>query len=730
MRVARISDPQLSPDGRLVAFTVGRVDLDANIVRLHIFVVPLDGGTPRQLTTDGTQNTRPRWSPDSTRIAFESNRGGSSQIWVMNADGSNQRRVTSLATEAEGEIWTPDGKSLIFVSRVYPECQDETCNKAKLDAEEASKVEARIYTTLLYRHWDQWQDHRRKQLMMTPLEGGPVRQLTTGTREVPPFALGGGDGYAVAPDGKELVFVMNTDEVLAMSTNTDLFTIPLVTESSETEKPEGGAAEGSAAPEGPTTTERAAGAAAAPNSETAGEVPSSGIPEPMRVTNNPAADTDPQYSPDGKYLAFRMQMRPGYESDKWRLAVLDRSTGQLNMITEGVDRPVESFTFTPDSTRIAYTMEDRGSQSAMMTPVLGGASRSIISGASVADNLQFTRDGRTLVFTQQTGSSAVEIYRASQLGGMPLPLTRLNDNVLDDYALTPFEEFWVDVAGGEKVHSFLLKPPHFDESNKYPVVFLIHGGPQGAWHESWSYRWNPQIFAAAGFVVVMPNPRGSTGYGQKFTDEINKDWGGKVYSDIMAVVDRASYLPYVDSDWMGAAGGSFGGYMIDWMLGHTKRFKALVSHDGVFDLTSMAESTEELWFPAWDLGGMPWQSPETYARWSPSNFIPNFTTPTLVIHGERDYRVPLDQGLQLFTALQMQHVPSKLLVFPDEGHWVLKPQNSLLWNKTVLDWLTEWTNKPPPRPTVIGPVAPGQPTIGPPSVTPPQTLPVKPPPPR
>ncbi len=666
MRIARVSEPRLSPDGRLVAFTVGRVDLDANIVRHQIFVVPADGGAVRQLTTEGAQNSRPRWSPDSREIAFQSNRDGSSQIWMMNADGSNQHQITRLATGAEGEIWTPDGADLIFVSRVYPGCYTEACNKSKLDEESAAKTKARIYTSLLYRHWTEWQDKRRKQLMLVPAAGGEVRQLTSGNRDVPPFTLGGGDGYAVAPDSKEIVFVMNTDENLAMSTNSDLFTIPL-------------ALEGPMDPSSPN------------------------IAEPLRITSNLAADTDPQYSPDGKYLAYRMQTRPGYESDKWRLAVLERSTGQLNMISEGVDRPVESFAFTPDSTRIAYTMDDRGSQSAMMIPVTGGASRSIISGAATVDDLQFTKDSRSLICTEQSGSSPVEIYRVSQLGGMPLPLTRLNDTVLNQYDLTPFEEFWVDAADGEKIHSFLLKPPNFDVTRKYPMLLLIHGGPQSAWHEAWSYRWNPQIFAAAGFVVVMPNPRGSTGYGQKFTDNINQDWGGKPYDDLMSVVDRASYMPYVDRDRMAAAGGSYGGYMVDWILGHSKRFKALVSHAGVYDLRSMVGATEELWFPTWDLGGMPWQNPAGYERWSPSSYAKDFSTPTLVIHGEQDFRVPYTQGLQLFTALQMQHVPSKLLIFPDEGHWILKPQNSLLWHRTFLDWITEWTRKAAPKPETIGP---------------------------
>jgi dipeptidyl aminopeptidase/acylaminoacyl peptidase len=329
-----------------------------------------------------------------------------------------------------------------------------------------------------------------------------------------------------------------------------------------------------------------------------------------------------------------------------------------------------------------------------MISATGGASRAIITGNSHIDDVQFTSDGKTMIYTGQSGSRPVEIYRVSSTGGSASPLVRMNDSLLDHYQLKPLEEFWVEGAERTRVHSFVVKPPDFDAAQKYPVVFLIHGGPQGAWGESWSYRWNPQVFASAGYVVVMPNPRGSTGYGQRFIDEINADWGGKVYDDIMAVVDHAAALSYVDPARFAAAGGSYGGYMVDWMLGHTDRFKALVSHAGVFDLRSMAGETEELWFTSWEFRGFPWDEPELYARLSPSSYVKEFRTPTLVIHGELDYRVPVGQGLQLFTALQMQKVPSKLLLFPDEGHWILKPQNSILWYTSFLEWIGEWVKKP------------------------------------
>jgi dipeptidyl aminopeptidase/acylaminoacyl peptidase len=305
--------------------------------------------------------------------------------------------------------------------------------------------------------------------------------------------------------------------------------------------------------------------------------------------------------------------------------------------------------------------------------------------------VQFTSDDKAMIYTEQSGSKPAEINKALSKGGSAIPLTHLNDAVLDAYQLTPLEKISVDGADGAKIENFIVKPPGFDLANRYPVLFVIHGGPESDWGESWNYRWNAQVLAAAGYFVVMPNPHGSIGYGQSFTDAVNGDWGGRAYDDIMAAVDYVSNLPYIDKDRMAAAGASYGGYMIDWILGHTDRFKALVTHAGVFDLRSEALTTEELWFPKWEFQGMPWENPEMYQKWSPSSYIKNFKTPTLVTHGELDYRVPIGQGHQLFTALQQMKIPSKLVQFPDEGHWILKPQNSQFWYSTVLDWLNQYT---------------------------------------
>ncbi|MBK7929960.1 MAG: S9 family peptidase [Bryobacterales bacterium] len=643
LELQRLSEHELSPDGTQVAFTVQTVNVEANTKPRQIWVVPLAGGTPRKLTSEGN-NYRPRWSADGKSLLFLSTRSGSAQVWLMNADGSGARQVTTISTEADAVSFVPGGNKIVFTSEVYPDCTNDACNKAKLEAESKSKLKARTYTSLLYRHWDTWQGARRKHIFLASLEGGEPKDLTPGTRDVPPFSLGGGDDYAIAPDGNEICFVMNTDAELATSTNSDLFVVSLT---------EPG--------------------------------------EPRKVVENPAADNSPLYSPDGRYIAYRAQSRPGFESDRWRLMLLERETGRSTSRTDNLDLNVEAISWAPDSKRLFFVLEDRGRANIHMLPIAGGASRSVVAGASHMDGPQFTPDGRTMIYAEHSGSAPIEIFKASSAGGAPVPLTRLNDALLRDTTLTRLEDFWVDSTDRARVHSFVVKPPDFDKEKKYPVLFLIHGGPQGAWGESWSYRWNPQVFASAGFVVVMPNPRGSTGYGQKFTDEVSGDWGGRVYDDIMAVTDHVAAQPWADPARFAAAGGSFGGYMVNWLLGHTDRFKAFVSHAGVYDLPSMGGETEELWFTKWEFGGLPWQTPETHAKWSPSQHAANFKTPTLVIHGELDFRVPYGQGLQLFTALKMNQVPSKLLVYPDEGHWILKPQNTVLWYKSFQEWIQEWT---------------------------------------
>jgi len=656
IRLSRIDDPQISPDGKTIAFTVQTVDLANNSKPTQIYSVPVSGGTPQKLTTDGTSNDRPRWTTDSKRIVFTSNRSNGSQIWSMNADGSDPKQITTLPTEAEGATVSPDGKVIVFTSEVYPACAptaavpgvafDLACNKSKLDTENATKTKFRVYDSLLYRHWTSYAGTRREHLLVQMADGsGGVRDLTPGNLNVPPFALGGPEAYVFSPDSVAITYVANTDPDLATSTNSDLFTVPVA----------GGAAK--------------------------------------RSTTNPGADEGPLYSPDGKYLAYRTQIRGGYESDQWKLAVMDLQSGQMNTLTDTFDRWVEEYTWSSDSKRIFFTADDHGAVPLFMIPVEGGAIRTIAQGPTSIGSVHFTADDKTMIYTEQSGSKPIEIYRAFSKGGAGVPMTHLNDAIRDEYQLTALEKISVDLPDGAKVESYVVKPPDFNASTKYPVLFAIHGGPEGDWGESWSYRWNAQVFAAAGYVVVLPNPHGSIGYGQSFTDAVNTDWGGRAYDDIMATVDYVSNLPYVDRDRLAAAGGSYGGYMIDWILGHTDRFKALVSHAGVYDLRSEAGTTEELWFVKWEFGGFPWDNPDAYQKWSPSSYVKNFKTPTLVTHGELDYRVPIGQGQELFTALQELKIPSKLIQFPDEGHWILKPQNSQFWYGTVIDWINQWTKK-------------------------------------
>ncbi|HMG32586.1 MAG TPA: S9 family peptidase [Blastocatellia bacterium] len=642
LKVRRVADPQLSPDGRWIAYTITDTDKSANNRSTQIYLMSVDGSDSRPLTTEKASSASPRWSPDGKRLAFVSARDGQSQVWTLDIASRETKKLTSISTGADAPVWSPDGKLVAFVSEVYPECSNDECNKKRADQEEASKVKAKIVDRLLFRHWNSWKDGKRTHVFVVSNDTGETKDLTPGDWDAPPFSLGGPVDYAFSPDSKELAFARNTDKFEARSTNSDIFVVPVT----------GG--------------------------------------DSRRITSeNPAGDLSPQYSPDGRYLAYRAQAQPGFESDRWRLVLYDRHTGQIRSLTEQFDSSVEGFEFSPDSQTIFFTAVERGRQPVFEIPLSGGAVRKVITDG-FNDDLQLTSDGKTMVFTRQSATRPIEIYKATPGSAGVTQLTKTNDGFLTEFALRPLEDVTWEGAAGAKVHGFITKPANFSASRKYPLLVLIHGGPQGSWNDSWSYRWNPQVFAAAGYVVFTPNPRGSFGYGQKFVDEISGDWGGKVYTDIMNGVAYVTSLPYVDRERIGAAGGSYGGYMVNWLEGHNSdsrfKFKALVSHAGVFNLVSMYGATEEIWFPEWEFKGMPWTNLEMYARWSPHNFVKEFKTPCLVIHGERDYRVPVGEGLQLFTALQRQGVDSKLLVYPDEGHWVLKPQNSELWYNTVLEW--------------------------------------------
>jgi len=642
LKVRRVGDTQVSPDGKLAAFTIGDVEFDANRVNTQIYIVPVTGGEIKQLTKGEGSATSPRWSPDGKRIAYMT--GG--QIWLMDADGDNKDQLTKISTEAAGPVWSADGKWIAFTSEVHPDCNDEDCNKKKEEQAAKSKVKAHLTDRLLYRHWNEWRDVKRTHVLVVSSQGGPARDLTPGDFDSPPYAAASGVDYAFSPDSSELAFLRNPDKVEAISTNSDIYLVPL----------SGGSAKN--------ITER-----------------------------NRGYDVSPVYSRDGRYIVYRSQATAGFEADRWRLMVYNRSTGVTTELTRGFDLQVDEHLVSPDSEYVYFTAGERGRHPIYRVPLSGGSVQKIVPDVS-ASNLQFASTN-SLIFLSSSIAYPAEVYRVNLDGTGLAQVTNTNRDLMAKANLKKPEEVeWVG-ALGRKIHGFVIKPNNFDPNKKYPLLVLIHGGPQSAWNDNWGFRWNPQLFANAGYVIFQPNPRGSLGYGQQFVNEISGDWAGKVFTDLF---NGVAYLlrrhSYLDRNRIGAAGASYGGYMVNWIEGHNNdprfRFKVLVSHAGVYNLTSMYGATEELWFTDWEFKGTPWTNPSMYQRWSPSNHVKNFRTPILVIHGELDYRVPIGEGLQLFTAVQRMGVDSKLLVFPDEGHWILKPQNSQLWFHTVLDWLDKY----------------------------------------
>ncbi|MGH9837008.1 MAG: prolyl oligopeptidase family serine peptidase [Blastocatellia bacterium] len=663
MAVKRLSDAQISPDGARVAYVVSDVDKNLNRGKRSVWIVQTTGASPQQLITSDKNDYSSRWSADGKWLAFLSTRDGAPQIFVANADGSNPRKVTSAPEGVSEFIWSPNGKMFAFTTDVYPDCQTLNCVANRGEADEKSKVKAVVADRLLFRHWDSFKRGKRSHLFVVPVDGSEPKDLTPGDFDVPPFSLGDPTAFDFAPDSSEIVFARNTEKVEAISTNNDLFTVSV------------------------------------------------GGGEAKLITgSNSGSDTTPRYSPDGKYIAYRSQTRNGYEADRFRLMLYDRKAGTSKELTAGFDRWVGELVWAPDSQNIFIVAEDRGRELIGVASINGRIKPIITRTAS--SGITLSADGKTLAFTRSSLAMPAEVFAANNDGSNARQLTQTNAALLAQLDLTPAEDFEYDGAKtpvvrtaklgrlkastdlgpgqNAKIHGFIVKPPQFDQSKKYPMVLLIHGGPQGAWFDSWSYRWNAQMWAARGYVTVLINPHGSTGYGQAFTEQISGEWGGAVYEDLMKGVDHVVKQGYVDPNRIGAAGGSYGGYMVNWILGHTNRFKALVSHAGVYNLTSMYGATEELWFTEWEFKGNPWDNPELYTKWSPHLYAKNFKTPTLVVHGELDYRVPVGEGLQLFTTLQRKGVPSKLLYYPDEGHWILKPQNSELWYKTVLGWFDQW----------------------------------------
>lgn len=641
----RVGDPQLSPDGRTVAFTIGDVDKNANRTLTHIYTVSVDGSNLKQITKGDKSNSSPRWSPDGKKIAFTT--GG--QIWTMDSDGDDRKQITKLSSGAGNPVWSPDGRWIAFNSEVYPECNgNDECN-AREDAEaEASKVKAIVTDRLLYRHWVEWRNRKRAHVFVVSANGGTAEDLTPGDFDSPPYAAGTGTDYAFSPDSKEIAYLRNPDKIEAISTNSDIYLLNIASKQSKN------------------------------------------ITVTMR-----GYDVAPVYTTDGKYILFRSQQREGFEADRWRIMRYNRATGEIKELTIGYNDSADEMTLAPDGKTVYFAGNFRGKNPIFSVPVEPDFRQRIATHVKVVNtdffnsNLNVAPDG-SFVTVVSSMSQPAEIYHISADGRKVTDLSKANS----DLKLKRAEEVFWNGALNAKVHGFVVKPANFDPSRKYPLLVLIHGGPQGAWNDNWGYRWNPQMFANQGYVVFMPNPRGSTGYGQKFVDDVSGDWGGKAYTDIMNGVAEVIKMPYVDKNRIGAAGASYGGYMVDWILGHNNdprfKFKALVSHAGVYNLESMAGATEELWFVNWEFKGMPWQNRVNYDKWSPHKFAANFKTPSLVTAGELDYRVPVDQSLQLYTALQLNGTDSKLIVFPDEGHWILKPQNSEFWYQNVFDWLAKY----------------------------------------
>ena len=643
----RIAEAEISPDGKWVAYTVATPDMDANRNATDIWMAPVAGGEAVQLTRTG-KDSSPKWSPDGKTMAFLSARSGDSQVYVLSMDGGEGHPLSKLSTGADIVKWSPDGKTILFTSSVYPDCKDDDCNKKRDEEKDKDKVKAHVAEHLLFRHWNHWNGGKRSHLFVMASDGsGEAKDLTAGADyDVPPDQRGDESDINFSPDSKEICFTAVTNKVEAISTNGDLFLVPV----------SGGDAK--------------------------------------RITTQPGFDGNPVYSPDGKYIAYHAQLTTGYEADRWRVMLYDRAAGKSENLTEtSFDRSATNLAWSPDSKTIYFLAENETLQPVYaMAAKAGAVPKKLVDGFNAG--MALSDDGKTLLLTRNSMTQPAEIFVSASDGAGLKQVTHANEALLAKLEMNLPEKFWFDGADGTRVEAMLVRPPNFDAKKKYPVLVLLHGGPQTMWSDSWGYRWNEQVFSGAGYATLMINRRGSTGFGQKFTDEITNDWGGKPYVDIIKGVDAAlAKYPFLDGKKMVAAGGSYGGYMADWLATHSDRFKALISHAGIYDKFSMY-ATEELWFEEHDMQGTPWSNPASYQKWAPSSTaaaLGKFKTPTLVIAGERDYRVPYTQSLEFFSALQRQGVPSKLVVFPDEGHWVLKPQNAKFWYKTFLDWTEQWT---------------------------------------
>lgn len=665
-RVKNISDLHVSPDGRTVIFVVAISDLARAKRNTHIWAMDIDGNNPRQLTMGDNSESSPLFSPDGKQILFISSKDGSANFYLMPfnvAKGrATWRKLTNLSTGVSDPLWSPDGKWIAFSSDVYPECNGvDACNKRIAERWAAGSLKAHLADELLYRHWVSWKDGTRTHTFIANVTTGQTRDVTPGNYDAPTYQLGGPLQYDFSPDSKELVYVSNHDPVPAISTNNDLWLISLA----------------------------------------------DAQPTPRNLTaTNPAYDGSPKYSPDGKYIAFRTQQQPGYESDRFRIALYDRATRQITIVTESFDNWVDEFKWSQESfvdgsqgrgrlSKIIYFSGPVEGQNPVFRVNIDSKEITQVLADKTIDAFHFNPAEKLLLYIKRSVGEPAEVYSADIVNGkasQPRKLSHFNEPLMNEVDVRPAETMWVSGAAGKRVQVFIVKPHNFNPSRKYPLILNVHGGPQSNWADAFRGDW--QVYPGAGYVVAFPNPHGSTGFGQEYTAQISGDWGGRVYEDLMKVTDALEKLPYVDSTRMGAMGWSYGGYMMMWFEGHTDRFKAIASMMGLYDLRSFHGATEELWFPEWDLKGRPWDSSQ-YAKWSPSDYVKNFKTPTLVISGERDYRVPYTQSLHFFTDLQEMKVPSRLIIYSDAGHWPSWYEMALYYT-AHLEWFNKYLGGGPP----------------------------------
>ena len=638
----RINSFDLSSDGKFISFASTKYNMEENKGKSSVYVISSDGSGPRIVFRNDKGLSQPKFSPDGKKVAYLMD----DQIYTANPSGEKPVQLTKLSTGVNDFIWSPDGKKMLFTSSVYPLCLTDEANKARDGEKEKSKVKAGIFTELMFRHWNEWRGEKRSHLFLLDVATKEYVDVMPGSQsDCPPIALGSAKDYSFSPDGSEIAFTMNPDKVVALSTNNEIFTVAVK------------------------------------------DVKNGSTITPKLISQSKGNDNQPVYSPDGKYIAFCSMERAGFEADKQRIALYDRTSGSISYITNALDRSAAELVWSPDSKAIYFTASNEIHETIYKIDI-ASSKVDVIYKEHDNSGLILSPDGSTLYVKQQRTNLPTELFAINVKDGTEKQLTTLNTTLVSQLEMNPAETFWSDGAGGAKVQSILLKPPFFDPNKKYPLIFLVHGGPQGHWNDEFHYRWNTQMFAARGYVVVAVNPRGSTGYGQKFTDEISGDWGGKVYTDLINAYDYAlKTYSFIDPKNTFAAGASYGGYMMNWMAGHTNRFNAIVSHDGVFNLESMFGTTEGLWFANWENKGMPWENRALYEKFSPHRYMQNCKTPMLIVQGAKDFRVPEEQAFQLFTSLQLLGVESKLLYFPDEFHFVTKPQNARLWWNTVLGWI-------------------------------------------